>query len=118
MPPVVLKVSAIPHVAPWRGVFGLGWSQIEENIRKRVWRREILPGKPKGGGNPGPPIGPPPWFNIGFEPAWPSAAYEDVIESMTDWAFSWPISTERPLEHPSERSGRTSGGSWGRAVRW
>jgi hypothetical protein len=22
----------------------------------------------------------------------PSAAYEDVIESMTDCAFSWPIS--------------------------
>ncbi len=38
MPPVVLKVSAIPHVAPWRGVFGLGWSQIEENIRKKVWK--------------------------------------------------------------------------------
>jgi hypothetical protein len=23
---------------------------------------------------------------------WPSAAYEDVMESMTDCAFSWPIS--------------------------
>ncbi len=29
---------------------------------------------------------------MGFDEDWPSAAYEDVIESMTDWAFSWPIS--------------------------
>lgn len=29
---------------------------------------------------------------MGLEEDWPSAAYEDVMESMTDWAFSWPIS--------------------------
>jgi len=32
-------------------------------------------------------------FNIGFELDCPSAAYEFVIESITDCAFSWPIST-------------------------
>lgn len=47
-----------------------------------------IPGKPgKGGGNPPGPGG---CCSIGF--AWPSAAYELVIESITDCAFSWPIS--------------------------
>ena len=45
-----------------------------------------LPGKPGGGG--GKPL--PGCCIIGTD--WPSAAYEDVIESMTDWAFSCPIS--------------------------
>lgn len=31
-------------------------------------------------------------FSIGFDEDWPSAAYELVMESITDWAFSWPIS--------------------------
>lgn len=53
------------------------------------------PGKPKGGGGiPGKPGGggpnPAACCSIGF--ACPSAAYEEVIESMTDCAFSWPIS--------------------------
>jgi hypothetical protein len=29
---------------------------------------------------------------MGFAWAWPSAAYEEVMESITDCAFSWPIS--------------------------
>lgn len=29
---------------------------------------------------------------MGFAAAWPSAAYELVMESITDWAFSCPIS--------------------------
>lgn len=29
---------------------------------------------------------------MGLALDWPSAAYEEVMESMTDWAFSWPIS--------------------------
>lgn len=47
------------------------------------------PGKPNGGGK-----GAAPGFcpSIGFEDDCPSAAYEEVIESMTDWAFSCPIS--------------------------
>lgn len=47
--------------------------------------------KPNAGGGGNVPDG---WLaaNMGFELAWPSAAYEDVIESMTDCAFSWPIS--------------------------
>lgn len=55
----------------------------------------IPPGKPKGGGKPPPPPPPPPgWFcgSMGLAWAWPSAAYDDVMESMTDWAFSCPIS--------------------------
>lgn len=97
MPPTVLRVSAVPH----------------------VWRGKFIPGKPNGGGNPGPPIGPPPWFNIGFEPAWPSAAYEDVIESMTDWAFSWPISTERILENILSQGRGCAFGYWcGGDIRW
>jgi hypothetical protein len=28
------------------------------------------------------------WPSMGFEEDWPSAAYEEVMESMTDWAFS------------------------------
>jgi hypothetical protein len=55
-----------------------------------------IPGKPKGGGgNGGPPMGAPtpPWgASMGLAPACPSAAYEEVMESITDWAFSWPIS--------------------------
>lgn len=53
------------------------------------------PGKPNGGGgippNPPAPIGPLP-CSIGFAPACPASAYEFVIESMTDCAFSCPIS--------------------------
>jgi hypothetical protein len=37
--------------------------------------------------------------SIGFAWAWPSAAYDDVMESMTDWAFSWPISVFRAEDH-------------------
>ena len=45
-----------------------------------------VPGKPNGGGGkPCPPMGGPPCgASMGFAPAWPSAAYEDVMESMTD----------------------------------
>lgn len=51
----------------------------------------VPPGKPNAG-NPWPG-----WFwrSIGFAWAWPSAAYEEVMESMTDCAFSCPISIER-----------------------
>jgi hypothetical protein len=51
-------------------------------------------GVPPGKGNGGGIIGCPPGFcpSIGFDEDWPSAAYEEVMESMTDWAFSWPIS--------------------------
>lgn len=57
----------------------------------------IPPGAANGGGIPGgrPKAAAPLWVppgSIGFALAWPSAAYEDVIESMTDCAFSWPIS--------------------------
>ena len=53
-----------------------------------------VPGNPNGGGaKPGPPIGGPPWgASMGFEPDSPAAAYEFVMLSITDWAFSWPIS--------------------------
>lgn len=47
----------------------------------------VVPGgKPKGGGLKWLCA----WFwgSIGFASAWPSAAYEFVMESMTDWAFS------------------------------
>jgi len=44
------------------------------------------PGNPNGGG--GKPPGPPGCGSIGLALAWPSAAYEDVIESITDCAFS------------------------------
>lgn len=49
------------------------------------------PGKPNGGGI----IGGPPGFlpSMGFDDDCPSAAYELVIESMTDCAFSCPISS-------------------------
>lgn len=51
-----------------------------------VWFQIYKPAKPGGGGgNPGPGC-----CIIGT--AWPSAAYEEVIESITDCAFSWPIS--------------------------
>jgi hypothetical protein len=57
------------------------------------------PGAPNGGGMPGgKPKGmaaTPAWVppgNIGFALACPSAAYDEVILSMTDCAFSWPIS--------------------------
>jgi len=49
------------------------------------------PPKPKGGGGNGAP-GPRGCASMGLALDWPSAAYEDVMESMTDWAFSWPIS--------------------------
>lgn len=39
---------------------------------------------------------------MGFAPAWPSAAYEFVMESMTDWAFSWPISATASARARSE----------------
>lgn len=56
----------------------------------RTQDRDIPPGNPNGGGI----IGWTPgfWPSIGFDEDWPSAAYEEVIESITDWAFSWPIS--------------------------
>lgn len=34
----------------------------------------------------------------GFGTAWPSAAYDEVMESMTDWAFSCPISVQVSCE--------------------
>lgn len=48
------------------------------------------PGKPNGGGIMG--CTPGFWPSMGFEADCPSAAYEFVIESMTDCAFSCPIS--------------------------
>lgn len=53
---------------------------------------DVPPGNANGGGI----IGCPPGFcpSMGLDADWPSAAYEEVIESMTDWAFSWPISAE------------------------
>lgn len=48
----------------------------------------IPPGKAPGkGGGATPGF----WPSIGFDADCPSAAYEEVMESMTDWAFSWPI---------------------------
>lgn len=44
------------------------------------------PGKPKAGGGKG--WAPGFWASMGFEEDCPSAAYEEVIESMTDCAFS------------------------------
>lgn len=54
----------------------------------------VPPGKGNGGGKPWPG-----WFcgNMGLLWACPSAAYDDVMESMTDCAFSWPISGDRWL---------------------
>jgi hypothetical protein len=51
------------------------------------------PGNANGGGGI---MGCPPgfWPSIGLDADCPSAAYEEVMESMTDWAFSWPISVE------------------------
>ena len=46
-----------------------------------------IPGNPGGGGGKAPPA---PACNIGL--ACPSAAYDEVIESITDCAFSCPIS--------------------------
>lgn len=47
--------------------------------------RGNTPGKPNGGGgNGGPPKGPPWGASIGLAPACPSAAYEEVMESITD----------------------------------
>lgn len=43
------------------------------------------------GGGPAPTFCP----SMGFDADCPSAAYEFVIESMTDWAFSWPISGKK-----------------------
>jgi len=55
----------------------------------------VLPfgGKPKGGGMPKgvAPMGPLPG-SIGFWLAWPASVYEAVMESITDCAFSCPIS--------------------------
>lgn len=39
----------------------------------------------------------------GLGTACPSAAYDDVIESITDWAFSSPISTGSQLASTSTR---------------
>jgi len=46
---------------------------------------------------------------MGFDDDWPSAAYEEVMESMTDWAFSWPISRTVLAKRgeSSRRGGRT-----------
>ena len=63
--------------------------------RCQSFESQNLPGKPKGGGGkpwPGIGGGGPCGASMGFDPACPSAAYEFVIESMTDCAFSWPIS--------------------------
>jgi hypothetical protein len=62
-------------------------------------RKLSVPGNGKGG-RPGPPagnppgIGPimPPCCSMGFCPACPASAYDDVMESITLCAFSWPIS--------------------------
>lgn len=59
-------------------------------------RRTIIvdffsPPKAKGGGGNGAPT-PGCCPNMGFWLDCPSAAYEFVMESMTDCAFSWPIS--------------------------
>lgn len=47
-------------------------------------------GTPPGNANGGGIMGCPPRFcpSMGLDEDWPSAAYEEVIESMTDWAFS------------------------------
>lgn len=45
---------------------------------------------------------------MGFEEDWPSAAYEEVMESITDWAFSWPISGIL-LARSGERDGGRQG---------
>jgi len=57
-----------------------------------------MPPRPKGGNPGGGPPGNPPGFgprfgvcSMGFEDAWPASAYEEVMESMTLCAFSWPI---------------------------
>lgn len=59
-------------------------------------RKEIREGKmdvpPGNGGNGGGAWTPGFWPSMGFDADCPSAAYEFVMESMTDWAFSWPIS--------------------------
>lgn len=57
-----------------------------------------VPGTPKGGGGNDP--GAPGCCSNGF--ACPSAAYEDVIESITDCAFSCPISVHhQSVSQPS-----------------
>ena len=62
-------------------------------------------GKPGGGKAPLAPG----WFcgSIGLLWAWPSAAYELVMESMTDWAFSWPISAVAAMSAQVQAAGRT-----------
>lgn len=58
------------------------------SARSNRCQDRVLPGNPGGGGKaPAAPA-----CNMGF--ACPSAAYEDVIESMTDCAFSCPISVK------------------------
>jgi len=59
-----------------------------------------MPPGPMPGMGPSPGAIPPGWFcgSMGLAWAWPSAAYEDVMESMTDWAFSWPISRRECCE--------------------
>ena len=68
---------------------------------------------------------------MGFAPACPSATYDDVMESMTDCAFSWPISARRgsyqlrapfvPVEEEEKILVLVEGGRhvvWGRGARW
>lgn len=64
-------------------------------------------GKPGGGKAPLAPG----WFcgSIGLLWAWPSAAYELVMESMTDWAFSWPISAVAVMSAQAQAAGGYAG---------
>lgn len=75
--------------------------------------RGEVPGTPNGGGGGNDP-GAPGCCSSGF--ACPSAAYEDVIESITDCAFSCPISVHpsptsvsQLVEEMVERGGRGKG---------
>lgn len=77
---------------------------------------------PGNGGGKGMPAGgkapPPGWFwgSIGLLWAWPSAAYEEVMESMTDWAFSWPISAGSTNVSATQQGARGRGS--GEIERW